>query len=218
MSVNYSKVHNFCRYGNITQVQKLCNLNTDANWLFKIACKFKRLNIAMWALKSGRVSRAQIAGSFRNAVRNNNLQVMKWLHRAAAIDVTSEAGWAMPIACCHGYYKAVKWLYSFDEHRLSNWLFIEVCGKGHLRLAKWMQRLKDFKHVRNTATWCALQKGHLKTFKWLLYHLNSNFPTMTYPTYYIVDQRALLYFMRHNPQTFASQRNLQLVSFFNTQY
>lgn len=214
MQDRYQQIHEFCKAGDIVQVQKLCNLNNDSNWLFKIACQFKRLHIAGWVLTGGNVTRGQIASSFRSAVKNNNLRAMKWLHNVAAIDVVLEVGWAMPVACSHGYLKAAQWLHSFDERRLTHWLFIEVCGKGHLRLAKWMQRLKDFRIVRRTAIWVALQRGHLRTLKWLLYILHSPCPNVASPAHYTVDQRALKYCVRQNPEIYLGTRTLHLAPFF----
>jgi hypothetical protein len=125
-----------------------------------------------------------ISDTSRN-IHQSQIQIMLGHSFSRMIDnYIHTNGWHVGFeqACRFGDFELVQWMYSRnegiiqrildDEDEINHLLFISVCRRGHLDIARWLHSFEDFNAILNDDIFniafihCA-ERGRLEVMEWL---------------------------------------------------
>ena len=159
-----------CQMGILTVAKLIVYLfpntiNSDENDLdlnFIIICLSGQLKVAQWLLQISKERGRDInissnnESAFRYACSNGHLHVAQWLLQIKP-DINIDDGVAFRWACYYGHLDVCQWLYQVSKERgqtiniseYYHFIFYNVCKKGHLLVAQWIQSLRPHLYVIN---------------------------------------------------------------------
>ena len=130
-------------------------------------CREGHLNIAQWLYARYDITNNNYCDAFEAACKNGHLDVAQWLY-PIAFDVDGF------VCHCRNEQNIIRPKYGLinwtDIHDREEYLFREVCQRGHLNIAQWLYSLKCINiHVWNDEPFrLACVNNHMDLAKWLV--------------------------------------------------